>query len=144
MSSKQTRPDCSRVESFLDNCWADRPHSSIAGNHDPLLNAPGLPPGIGEHLSSCPRCRGIAEEIRRVDVSLQNSFETLGGFMGPPCMGSIEATIVRLREAGPDVTLIRKVRRPLRMLLWGSFYAFSLIACCALAITAYKAFVAAR
>lgn len=144
MSSKQTHPDCSRVESFLDNHWADRPHSSIAGNWDPLLNAPSLPPGIGEHLSACPRCRGVAEEIRRVDVSLQKSFDTLGGLMGPPCMGPIEATIVRLREAGPDVTLIRKVRRPLRMLLWSCFYAFSLLACCALAVAAYKAFVTAR
>ena len=51
----------------------------------------------------------------------------------------VAETLRRVHEEVPELQLIRRVRRPLRIILWGTFYALMLLACVALAAVLYKA-----
>ncbi len=141
MNAKPTTTDCSKVESFLSERWVERSGGSSADAAIEGSIDSGWTEKLGEHLSVCSRCRGVADEIQRVDASLERGFHALGGSLGPPTLARIEATIDRLRSSSPGAELIRKVRRPFRLVLWGAFYAFTLVACCALAVAVYRAII---
>lgn len=112
--------------------------SDAAGRHAAGWREAGWA-AFAAHLESCPDCRREANALRRIDRALTNGFSSLGEILGPPSDRIIEETVRRVRETPPEVQLIRRVRRPLRIILWGVFYAFTLLASYALAVALLKA-----
>jgi len=129
MKEKRVPVDCASVLETLDSRWAETPLSSPSGEAQ----------AVAEHLDRCPECRGAADDLRRMDECLRTGFRELETIVGAPSRERIEETIRRVREASPDAELIRKIRRPLRIILWGTFYGFTLVACSLLAWALYKA-----
>ncbi len=129
MRDKNPNVNCARILETLDASWVDRPS----------LSRVELAEEVASHLESCSNCQVAADDLRRMDDCLRNGFRAVSDFVGPPSTEAIEGTIRRVREASPEAELLRKVRRPTRMILWGIFYAFTLIACSLLAVALFKA-----
>jgi hypothetical protein len=122
---------CSEVRETLRARWLESPTG-------PAATAP-LPEGpVGEHLETCTACRSEAEELTFIDASLEEGFRRLSLALSDPAPARIEETVRRLRERSEDAELIRKVRRPIRILLWITFYFFALLACFVLARAVLK------
>ena len=120
---------CAHVQDHLLRRWAD----------DIQLPPTPEPAWLADHLASCSRCRGHAGDLTRLDAVLASGFRAVGGIVGVPSDGQIQETIRRVREEPVEVETIRRIRRPVRVILWGVFYAFTLVACCVLAVALYRA-----
>lgn len=92
-----------------------------------------------DHLLTCVDCRSEAEEIHQLDKAVEEIFRSLKHKLPVPAEERIEETLRRLREEPVEVEVLRRIRRPLRIVLWGAFYAFTLLAACVLAFALYKA-----
>ena len=101
--------------------------------------APDDPSPLDEHLETCAACRGEAEEILFLDASLERGFRLLGDRALGPDESRIEETVRHIREGFEEADLLRKIRRPIRILLWTSFYLFTLLACLTLAVAVIRA-----
>jgi len=91
------------------------------------------------HLLTCLECRDEANELDRLDKAVAVFFQDLDGKVSTPTKERIEETLLRLRERPVEVEVLRRIRRPLRIILWGTFYAFTLLAASVLALALYKA-----
>jgi len=74
-----------------------------------------------------------------LDKAVAVFFQDLDGKVSTPTKERIEETLLRLRERPVEVEVLRRIRRPLRIILWGTFYAFTLLAASVLALALYKA-----
>jgi anti-sigma factor RsiW len=119
---------CSELDEALERSWAD------ASGPDLLK----LEPSLVEHLEACPRCRREADAIREVDARLSSGLGVLVETVPLPSPERIAETIRRVEEAS-EARLIRRLRRPLRIVLWGAFFAFTLLASSVLALAIYRA-----
>lgn len=117
--------DCSSAQSHLENAWVDSPRLLVPESDDAL----------SAHLDSCARCRGLNDEFQRVDASLTHSFDALAQLVSDPRSDQFEELLRRIRETTPEARLRRRLRRAVRVVLWGAFYALTLLACTALAVT---------
>lgn len=146
---------CSEVQEALQRTWADSELLPFLGGkggeedwlaslsrEDCILRRTLQLSGnewITEHLGSCPECRGEVSSLDGIDRKLLKGFETLDGLVGAVPEERLAETLRRLREESPEVLLIRRIRRPLRIILWGVFFAFTLLASCLLAVALYRA-----
>ncbi|MBI4602984.1 MAG: hypothetical protein HY721_13585 [Planctomycetes bacterium] len=123
---------CLEVQDALREDWAGAPGQRLEG-------AEPLPVAVTFHIEGCMTCRGMAEEIRRLDRELGSSLEALASGIEAPSQERIDDTLRRLSEEDPAARLLRKLKRPLRLVLWGTLYAFTLLLCSVLAVALYKA-----
>lgn len=134
MKSKKPLPaECASVLEAMDQAWAQDCGRDVASG------GPADAGLWGPHLDVCPKCRGAAEQLRRLDRSLQFGLEQLASRLDPPSEARIEETLRRVSETGPERILFRRLKRPVRILLWTAFYALTLLACMVLATALYKA-----
>jgi hypothetical protein len=133
MNEKKSTVDCSAALEVLDARWTGSPLSTAAANASAADD-------LAAHLERCPDCRSAAEDLERMDACLRTGFRELESLVGSPTREQIEETIRRVSGESPDAELIRKVRRPLRMILWGAFFAFTLLAVFVLARAIYEAY----
>jgi len=126
---KPDNVDCTMAQAHIKESW-------LVGDCQP---APEPESALGAHIDSCVRCRGLLEEIRRVDTSLARSFARVSDLISPPDSERFEETIRRVHEHPPEAYLLQRVSRPIRTVLWVTFFALTLLACSALAITLAKA-----
>ena len=141
MSAKPpTRGDCADAREGLRERWLAR---ELAGTATEATRkgsgAPDDPDPLDEHLETCAACRGEAEEILFLDASLERGFRLLGDRALGPDESRIEETVRHIREGCEDADLLRKIRRPIRILLWTTFYLFTLLACLTLAVAVIRA-----
>jgi hypothetical protein len=117
---------CAEAMEALRSRWVDGKHND--GDSDPA-----------SHVESCPACRRMAEEIELLDVHVARGLGYLGSLAESPPGERVDEIIRRIREEQLDTTLIRRVRRPIRILLWIAFYSFTLLAAFVLATAVYRA-----
>lgn len=117
---------CADALEALRSRWVDGKDAAGAG--DPA-----------SHLESCPACRSVAEEIEVIDAHVARGLGYLGSLAERPLDERVDEIIRRIREEQLDANLIRRVRRPIRILLWIAFYFFTLLAAFVLATAVYKA-----
>jgi hypothetical protein len=98
-----------------------------------------IPSSVSEHLRTCPQCRGEAQEICHLDSILSGGFSSWEACVGQPSDELVASTLARVQEEAPEATLFRRLRRSTRLLLWGLFYAFTLLASMILAVALYRA-----
>lgn len=91
------------------------------------------------HLAACPECRSVADELDLLDKQIAGGFLHLGSLVKGPSEETVDDVIRRIREDGAGSKLIRRIRRPIRILLWITFYSFTLLACLLLAAAVYRA-----
>jgi hypothetical protein len=91
------------------------------------------------HLSSCARCQKEARDFHQVSCDLLAGFTALVRVVDLPTREKMDEIIRKAREEPPEAQLLRRLRRPFRVILWAAFYAFTLLACSALAVALYKA-----
>jgi hypothetical protein len=91
------------------------------------------------HLAACPECRSVADEIDLLDRQIAVGFLHLRSLVKDPSEETVDELIRRIREDDADSKLIRRIRRPIRILLWITFYSFTLLACLLLAAAVYRA-----
>jgi hypothetical protein len=127
--------DCSGVRERLRERWLAWGPGGASAVWEAAAESRGP---LDEHLDSCPACRSEADELLFVDAALGRSFRLLGD-RAPPDESRIEETVRRLRDGSEGADLIRKVRRPIRILLWTTFYLFTLLACLTLAVAVIRA-----
>ncbi len=123
--------ECDKMRDYLQKRWANHAGSLHAGSDDAG--------GHLRHLENCPECLAQAREIDRVDRALAGGLSALQALVETPSEDLIEATIRRVHEQEPTVQLLQRIRRPLRIILWGTFFAFTLLAASVLAVALYKA-----
>ena len=127
MSRKLFREDaCEDAVKALRSLWVDG--KETGGGSDP-----------SQHIESCASCRSIAEEIELLDVQVARGLGYLGSLAETAPDERLDEIIRRIGEEQLDAKLIRRVRRPLRILLWIAFYSFTLLAAFLLAAAVYKA-----
>ena len=119
-------PQCTEVQASLRARWVDR-----------LLEAPAQDAPLPEHVAGCSACRTEVDEILRTDDCLQKAFSALDRAIELPSQERV-TEIVHKAEQESEAQMIRRWRRPLRIILWGVFYAFTLVAFYALAVTVYR------
>jgi hypothetical protein len=120
---RESRHRCAEVQERLRTSWVD-----------------GLSKDSTEsHVLTCIDCQDEANDLDRLDKSVEEFFKGLRGDISAPTKERIDATLLRLREEPVEVQVLRRIRRPLRIILWGAFYAFTLLAASVLAVALYKA-----
>jgi len=117
--------------------WCDS--SASAGTRGLDLTSPESVRRMRDHLRTCADCRREARKVARLDRALARSLSTLGRIVGDPSQERIDATLQCLRETPPEVALLRRIRKPLRMILWGAFLGLTLLAFSYLAFALYRA-----
>ena len=118
--------DCAEALEALRSRWIDGKES--AGDSDPA-----------SHLESCPSCRSMADEIEILDIHVARGLGYLGSLVEGTRDERVDEIIRRIREEKLDSNLIRRMRRPIRILLWIAFYSFTLLAALVLAAAVYRA-----
>ena len=118
--------DCAEALEALRSRWIDGKES--AGGSDPA-----------SHIESCPACRSMADEIEILDVHVARGLGYLGSLVEGTRDERVDEIIRRIREEQLDSNLMRRVRRPIRILLWIAFYSFTLLAAFILAAAVYRA-----
>jgi hypothetical protein len=117
--------DCTRFLALLEEAWVG-------------ANRVELSPEASGHIDSCPECRGAAQSVQNIDSSLRQGFAELGDWVGPPSPARMEETLRLICPPAIDADVIRRMRRPLRLLFWSLFFAFTLLGCFALAVAVLK------
>lgn len=133
MTTQLDELDCTQAQDLLALRWCGE----------------GAPPRgeaarLEGHLLGCAACRGVAEEISRLDQQLHRGFDRLLIEVGAPSLERVEATVRRAVDLESPAKLLRRVRRPFRLILWGVFFAFTLLASSLLAVAIYQAYAALR
>lgn len=117
-------------------------HRRAAGEQStpPFAGVPSklVDPAILRHLEHCPTCRQEADELDRLGQSLEVGLHSLCSAIAETMDEGIEGTLRQIREEPRDARLLRRVRRPLRFVLWLGFLAFTLLASALLAVAVYK------
>jgi hypothetical protein len=134
---------CAAVREEIRERWLAMTLERAGGRDDPgAAAAPDLgrvpKQALQEHFEACPECRSEADELLFVDASLERSFRHLGERTPAPGESRMEET-VRLLRGPVEAELIRKIRRPIRFLLWTAFYLFTLLASLTLAVAVMRA-----
>jgi hypothetical protein len=140
--STSRRGDCAGVREGLRERWLQRELGSPSAIQDASSASPGSSghgDPLDEHIESCPACRIEADEMMFLDASLERGFRLLGDRVPGPDESRIEETVRRLRDGSEAADLLRKIRRPTRILLWTTFYLFTLLACLTLAVAVIRA-----
>ena len=117
---------CAEARKALRSRWVDGKEAD--GRSDPA-----------SHVESCAECRSMAEEIELLDVHVARGLGYLGSLVDGPPDERVDEILRRIGEEQLDATLIRRVRRPIRILLWIAFYSFTLLAAFVLAAAVYRA-----
>ena len=138
---RKDRVHCAEIRYFLRENWAAGASAVHLAEEEPTAayDTAACKSIIEAHLASCGSCRGEAQMLQDLDSSLRSGLAALGERTSPLTRERISETIRRTREESSEAQLIRRIRRPLRILLWGIFYAFTLLASLALAVAVYKA-----
>ena len=119
---------CKEFTEALGHSWAD-----AAGRDFTEFDG-----ALRRHIDQCPGCRREADSLVEVDASLASGLSMLVNSFDLPSPERVADTIRRI-EAGSEAQLIRKLRRPLRLVLWSALYGFVLLAASVLAVAVYKA-----
>jgi hypothetical protein len=134
MKDRQQSDDaCVAYRETIESAWLES---------GPLAREETFPPSeldLKLHLDGCPDCTGLARDLARWDRRLNATLHPIGQSIPPPSEERIAATIRGVAEEDPDVRLLRRIRRPLRAIFWGTFYALVLLGGCVLAMAAYRA-----
>ena len=152
--------NCSSAQSLLRDLWVngdldDLPLQSSPQGDD-ASGAPrrsrigrGAPPrsrrggfadtAVRRHIDACPSCRREADELSRLGQSLRVGLESLCGAIAETMDQDIEGTLRKLREDTGHAKFLHLLRRPLRLVLWISFLAFTLLASIGLAVAMFQA-----
>ena len=109
--------------------------------HEPTRSRLGTPSTISAHLQVCSECRSAATDLERLHRSLRGGFHELERGVSLPSEERIDAIIRRVDEDS-GARILRRLRRPLRIVLWGAFYGFILLLCCVLAVALFKVIAA--
>lgn len=136
--------DCADVREGLRERWLAWGLSGASTVREATVESSGASTAhdrdpLDEHLETCSACKSEADEILFLDASLERSFRLLGDRAPGPDESRIEETVRRIREGFEEGDLIRRVRRPIRVLLWTTFYLFTLLACLTLLVAVIKA-----
>lgn len=94
---------------------------------------------LSEHIRSCPACRDEFEELRRIDRALWRGLGAIRARISPPSEDAVRETVRRALEEPPEVQTLRRIRRTVRTVLWGTLFALVLLAAFALAAAVYRA-----
>ena len=94
---------------------------------------------ILRHIEDCPSCQQEADELNQLGQSLQVGLDSLCGAISETMSQDIEGTLQRIRELSGNARFLRRIRRPVRLVLWISLLAFSLLASVVLAVAVYQA-----
>ncbi len=97
------------------------------------------PEWLSSHIAECPSCEQELREIGEVDRALWRSLAAVRERIAPPSEAAVRETVRRAFEPPPEVACLRRIRRTVRTLLWVTFFAFVLLAACALAAGLYRA-----
>ena len=130
--------DCNSALEKLDASWLEDPPVHLSTRAIPGLESGGEGDDLAIHLASCPACRRAADDMLRLDEHLRNGFLDLESVVASPRPGVVDETLRRVREPETGADLLRKIRRPVRVILWGAFYAFTLAASSVLAYAVYR------
>jgi len=144
--SPRASEDCAAVMEVLQNSWLDgplpmgkatAPAERAAGDRG--VEGDRSDRSVLNHLSTCARCRKEARDFHQVSSDLLAGFTALVRVVDLPTREKMDEIIRKAREEPPEAQLLRRLRRPFRVILWAAFYAFTLLACSALAVALYKA-----
>ena len=145
---------CVSAQNTLQDLWVDGRLGDLGLPTTPSQTATvdlsGSPPqstpsplpvdtAILGHISGCRSCRREADELGRLGRSLQIGLDRLGRVVGSTMDDGIETTLQKVLEESRDAKSLRRVRRPLRLVLWLSLLAFTFIACLLLSVALYRA-----
>ena len=127
---------CDEIREELERAWSE-------GHLDEALrrrDAGDLPRAdhLVRHLEECVRCQKEAESITGLDRFLGSGFQRMGETLLLPGEDQI-TQMLRQTRAHADVQVLQRIRRPLVTVLWIGFFAFTLMASCALGILVYRA-----
>ena len=131
---------CGPAKILLQGLWVDGRLGDI--------RSPAVPPrrdgsrvdaAILRHIEDCPSCQQEADELNQLGQSLQVGLDSLCGAISETMSQDIEGTLQRIRELSGNARFLRRIRRPVRLVLWISLLAFSLLASVILAVTVYQA-----
>lgn len=109
--------------------------------HEPTRPVPGNPGTVSAHLQVCSECRSAATDLQNLHHSLQGGFHQLEHGVALPSKERINELIRRVNEDS-GVRLLRRLKRSLRIVIWGAFYGFTLLLCCVLAVALWKVITA--
>jgi predicted anti-sigma-YlaC factor YlaD len=134
---------CLRVREYLRDRWIEEPALSAPSEEK---RAPGEAEGhfvlddaqVQAHLARCSACRSEADALRHLHRMLENGFSRLLQQVAPLSDDVLQETVRRVREDSPEVQCLRRIRRPLRLILWGVLYAFTLLGVSVLAVALYR------
>jgi len=166
IDNRQNPGSCAQVLEVLETCWVDgfEVHDTVIENydavtgdgtvtedwdvaplrgelHEPIHSALETPSTISAHLQVCSECRNAATDLERLHHSLRGGFHELERGVSLPSKERIEQ-IIRRVDDDSGARLLRRLRRPLRIVLWGAFYGFTLLLCCVLAVALFKVIAA--
>ncbi len=159
---------CTSAQSLLRDLWVDgdlgalplrgiRSRKGDDSPGSPAAEAPadrscagrGSPPrsrregrvdtAVLRHIEDCPVCRREADDLDRLGTSLRLGLESLCGAIAETMDQDIEGTLEKLREESGQARFLRRARRSLRLVLWISLLAFTLLASIGLAVAVYQA-----
>jgi hypothetical protein len=92
-----------------------------------------------DHLKACACCQKDARDFDQVNGALLSGFSALVRVMDLPTRERMDEIIRKVREEPAEAQLLKRLRRPFRIILWTAFYAFTLLACSVLAVALYRA-----
>ena len=138
-----------REPEALDSRWSDAPRSGEppqpsrlkqdARLRSGLRSGSNMDSAILRHIEDCPSCQQEADELDQIGQSLQLGLDSLCGAISETMTQDIEGTLARIRELSGKARILRRIRRPLRFVLWISLLAFSLLLSVILAVTVFRA-----
>jgi predicted anti-sigma-YlaC factor YlaD len=120
-------PDCTAAREALREEWIGGPPRGLAARE------------VHAHVEACVACRGEALNLSRIDSTLFAGLSLLVERAPPLTEERIAETIRRASEEAFESRLLRRVRRPFRLVLWTAFFLFTLLAACLLAVAVFKA-----
>lgn len=135
---RRASADCAPAMEALRNSWLDRP---LPGEKSASLEGPAASPqrDAMDHLKACARCQKDARDFDQVNGALLSGFSALVRVMDLPTRERMDEIIRKVREEPAETQLLKRLRRPFRIILWTAFYAFTLLACSVLAVALYRA-----
>lgn len=135
--------DCRKAREALAQRLSERsvsdpgPFQRTGTDQGPAREEP--PEWLSSHLAECPSCRRELGELEELDRALWRNMAHMRERIAPPSEETVRETVRRALERPAEVEYLRRIRRTVRALLWGTFFALVLLAACALAVALYKA-----